>query len=104
MSEAANIILYHQEHYDGSGYPKGARLDQIPIGARIFMVIDALDSITSDRPYRKANSFDFAKAEIQRMKVVSLILRLWILLSKKRKSYVEWSILNVITLLTLINT
>ncbi len=68
ISKAANIILYHQEHYDGSDYPKGVRSNQIPLGALIFMIIDTLDSITSDRPYRKANSFDFAKAEIQRMK------------------------------------
>lgn len=68
MTEAANIILYHQEHYDGSGYPEGLHSDEIPLGARIFMVIDTLDSITSDRPYRKANSFDFAKAEILLMR------------------------------------
>jgi len=68
MTGAANIILYHQEHYDGSGYPEGLHSDQIPLGARIFMVIDTLDSITSDRPYRKANSFEFAKAEILLMR------------------------------------
>ena len=47
--------------------PKGLSGSQIPLGARLFMVIDTLDAITSDRPYRKANSFDIAKAEILRM-------------------------------------
>lgn len=67
MTEAANIILCHEERYDGSGYPKGLRGNHIPLGARLFMVIDTLDAITSDRPYRKKNSFDAAKAEIHRM-------------------------------------
>lgn len=68
MTDAANIILCHEERYDGSGYPKGLSGDRIPLGARLFMVIDALDSITSNRPYRKSHSFEFAKAEILRMK------------------------------------
>ncbi|MGR9099160.1 MAG: HD-GYP domain-containing protein [Gammaproteobacteria bacterium] len=67
MTDAAGIILTHEERYDGSGYPRGLQADQIPLGARLFMVIDALDAITSDRPYRKGESFDAAKAEIVRM-------------------------------------
>ena len=67
MAEAANIILCHEEHFDGSGYPRGLRGDEIPLGARLFTVIDILDAITSDRPYRKEGSFDLAKAEILRM-------------------------------------
>ena len=67
MSEAANIILCHEERYDGTGYPHNLKGDGIPLGARLFMVIDILDAITSDRPYRKGNSFDFAKTEIVRM-------------------------------------
>ena len=67
MGEAANIILCHEERYDGSGYPRGLSDNDIPLGARLFMVIDTLDAITSDRPYRKGNSFDAAKAEILRM-------------------------------------
>lgn len=63
MSEAANIILCHEERYDGTGYPHNLKGDGIPLGARLFMVIDTLDAITSDRPYRKGNSFDFAKTE-----------------------------------------
>jgi putative nucleotidyltransferase with HDIG domain len=66
LAEASEIVYSHQEHYDGSGYPNGLVGSQIPIGARIFAVSDALDAITSDRPYRKACSFDAARAEILR--------------------------------------
>jgi putative nucleotidyltransferase with HDIG domain len=66
LAEAAEIVYAHQEYYDGSGYPRGQRGAEIPIGARIFAVADALDAITSDRPYRKARSFDDARAEILR--------------------------------------
>lgn len=66
LSEAAEIVFSHQEHFDGSGYPNGLRGAEIPIGARIFAVADTLDAITSDRPYRKARSFDAAREEILR--------------------------------------
>jgi putative nucleotidyltransferase with HDIG domain len=66
LSEAAAIVYTHQEHYDGSGYPSGLKGSEIPIGARIFAVADALDAITSDRPYRSARSFDAARSEILR--------------------------------------
>ena len=66
LSEASEIVYSHQEHFDGSGYPKKLRGTEIPIGARIFAVADALDAITSDRPYRKARSFDTAREEILR--------------------------------------
>ena len=67
MADAANIILCHEERYDGTGYPKGLSGNDIPLGVRLFMVIDTLDAITSDRPYRKGGSFDSAKAEILRV-------------------------------------
>jgi len=66
LSEAAEIVFSHQEKFDGTGYPNGLRGGEIPIGARIFAVADALDAITSDRPYRKARSFDVAREEILR--------------------------------------
>jgi putative nucleotidyltransferase with HDIG domain len=66
LAGAAEIVFCHQEHYDGTGYPRGIRGREIPIGARIFAVGDALDAITSDRPYRKAQSFDAAREEILR--------------------------------------
>ena len=67
MAEAAEIVLSHEERYDGGGYPRGLRGEAIPWGARLFSVIDTLDAMTSDRPYRKGLSFDAAKAEILRL-------------------------------------
>jgi len=66
LAEAAEIVFSHQEHFDGSGYPGGLRGVEIPVGSRIFAVADTLDAITSDRPYRKARSFDAAREEILR--------------------------------------
>ena len=66
LQEAAEIVYAHQEHYDGSGYPRRLKGEQIPLGARIFAVADTLDAITSDRPYRKATSFSAARMEIKR--------------------------------------
>lgn len=67
MKEAAEIVLSHEERFDGSGYPRGLRGEQICLGARLFAVIDTLDAMTSDRPYRKAGSFEQARDEIIRM-------------------------------------
>jgi putative nucleotidyltransferase with HDIG domain len=66
LKEVGNIILYHHERYDGAGYPKGFKKDEIPIEARIFALADALDAITSYRPYREKRDFDAAKKEIQK--------------------------------------
>src|SRR5206468_11645463 len=49
LSEAAEIVFAHQEHFDGTGYPNQLRGAEIPIGARIFAIADTLDAITSDR-------------------------------------------------------
>lgn len=67
MVEAAEIVRSHEERFDGSGYPRGLRGEQICFGARLFAVIDTLDAITSDRPYRKASSFEQARDEIVKM-------------------------------------
>lgn len=67
MQEAANIVLSHEERFDGSGYPRGLSGEEIPLGARLFAVIDTLDAMTSDRPYRKGLDFVTAKTEIQQM-------------------------------------
>jgi putative nucleotidyltransferase with HDIG domain len=66
LREAAEIVLSHQEYYDGTGYPRGLKHEAIPLGARIFAVADALDAMISDRPYRKAQSISHARAEINR--------------------------------------
>ena len=64
MEEAAELILSHEERFDGTGYPRGLRGQQIPLSARLFAMIDTLDAMTSDRSYRKALSFDQARTEI----------------------------------------
>ena len=64
VREAGNIILYHHEKYDGTGYPEGLKNQEIPVEARIFALADALDAITSHRPYRKERDFPAAKKEI----------------------------------------
>jgi putative nucleotidyltransferase with HDIG domain len=66
LREAAQIVLAHQEYFDGTGYPRGLKGEQIPLGARIFAVADALDAMVSDRPYRKALSIQYARDEINR--------------------------------------
>lgn len=67
LAAAAEVILAHEERFDGSGYPRGLKGEAIPWGARLFAVIDTLDAMTSDRPYRKGLSFDTAKEEIRRL-------------------------------------
>jgi response regulator RpfG family c-di-GMP phosphodiesterase len=65
LSPAAEIVLCHQERWDGKGYPGGLAGDKIPLSARIFAVVDTLDAMTSDRPYRKALPFETALNEIR---------------------------------------
>jgi len=66
VRQVGNIILSHHERYDGKGYPARLKKDGIPLEARIFAVADALDAITSHRPYRKVRDFKAAKKEIVR--------------------------------------
>ena len=66
LQEAADIVYSHQERYDGSGYPRGLKGDQIPLGARIFAIADTFDAMTSDRPYRAAQSISSGRREIER--------------------------------------
>jgi response regulator RpfG family c-di-GMP phosphodiesterase len=63
---AVPIVYSHHEKWDGSGYPRGLAAEEIPVGARIFSVVDAFDAMTFDRPYSKAIAFDAAKAELKR--------------------------------------
>lgn len=60
----AEIILSHHERFDGCGYPNQLRGEEIPIGSRIFAIVDTLDAMTSDRPYRKTLPFAMAASEI----------------------------------------
>lgn len=66
VKEVGNIILYHHERYDGRGYPRGLKKEEIPLEARIFALADALDAITSHRPYRPEKNFRTARNEIIR--------------------------------------
>jgi putative nucleotidyltransferase with HDIG domain len=66
LSQVAEIVYSHHEHYDGTGYPRGLAGEEIPLGARIFAAADAYDAMTSDRPYRPALSHSQAIDEIER--------------------------------------
>jgi response regulator RpfG family c-di-GMP phosphodiesterase len=66
LRDAAEIVLAHQEFFNGTGYPRGLKEEQIPLGARIFTVADSLDAMISDRPYRKALPMAHAREEIRR--------------------------------------
>ena len=63
---AAEIVLAHQEFYDGSGYPRGSRGEQIPLGARILSIANALDAMLSGGRYRNAVPMSHAPEEIRR--------------------------------------
>jgi HD-GYP domain-containing protein (c-di-GMP phosphodiesterase class II) len=82
LRSVAAIVLYHQEWYNGSGYPEGLAGEEIPLGARIVQILDAWDAMTSDRSYRKAMPKAAAIAELRRQegtqfdpKLVALFLR-----------------------------
>jgi hypothetical protein len=83
LGPVAQMVLYHQEWYDGRGYPEGLKGEEIPLGARIVAALDAWDAMTSDRPYRKALGREIAIKELQKgsgtqfdPKVVDTFLRL----------------------------
>lgn len=66
LSKAAEVVLSHHERFDGNGYPRGLRGKEIPLGARIFSVVDAYDAMRSTRSYRKGMKPADALAEIRR--------------------------------------
>ncbi len=66
LAEAAEIVYSHQERFDGTGYPRGLKGEGIPLGSRLFSVADTLDAITSNRPYRPAQTLEAAIEEIQK--------------------------------------
>lgn len=66
LGPVAQMVLYHQEWFNGQGYPEGLKGEEIPLGARIVAVIDAWDAMTSDRPYRKALGRDVAVGELRK--------------------------------------
>ena len=66
LNQISKIVRSHHERYDGRGYPDGLKGQEIPLGARIMAVADAYDAITSERPYRGAESHNYAMKEITR--------------------------------------
>jgi response regulator RpfG family c-di-GMP phosphodiesterase len=64
QGEGLRIVRSHHERWDGAGYPDGLVHDEIPLGARVFAVADTLDAMTSDRPYRRALTWNDAHGEI----------------------------------------
>ncbi|MFA5140378.1 MAG: HD domain-containing phosphohydrolase [Elusimicrobiota bacterium] len=83
LGPVAQMVLYHQEWFNGKGYPEGLRADEIPLGSRIVAVVNAWEAMLSDRPYRKALSRETAMAELRKMagtqfdpKVIEAFLRI----------------------------
>lgn len=66
LERAAQVVLFHHEHFAGGGYPYGLAGEQIPLEARLFSIADTVDAITSDRPYRKGQGFEVARREVER--------------------------------------
>ena len=66
LEQLSRIILHHHERLDGLGYPQGVDGNHIPLESRIIAVADAFDAITSHRPYRNAQPYEFGIEEIRR--------------------------------------
>jgi putative two-component system response regulator len=66
LESAIPVVAQHHERWDGGGYPAGLRGQEIDIKARIFAVADCVDAVTSDRPYRRANTYEAASGELHR--------------------------------------
>ncbi|NLT94446.1 MAG: diguanylate cyclase, partial [Clostridia bacterium] len=66
LQGSLEIILHHHENYDGSGYPKGLKGEEIPFGARILRIVDSFDALITNRPYKEAMSKEQALEELKR--------------------------------------
>lgn len=66
MQEAVQVVYSHHERYDGKGYPRRLRGEEIPVAARLFSIVDTVDAITCNRPYRKAQPFEKAYDELRK--------------------------------------
>jgi hypothetical protein len=64
LERALEVVLHHHERWDGGGYPGGLAGEEVPLWARIFAVVDAVDAMTSDRPYRPAMHYEAALARV----------------------------------------
>ncbi len=66
LESVREIVLTHHEHVDGSGYPRGLKGPEIPLGSAVFCVVDAFDAMVHARPYRQPMSYEEARQEIRR--------------------------------------
>lgn len=66
LGDSVDVVKFHHERFDGDGYPHGMKGTDIPLVARIFSIVDAFDAITTDRPYRRAQTPEEALEEIKR--------------------------------------
>ena len=89
LQQEAEIVHSHHERFDGKGYPRGDRSEQIPIGARIFSIVDTFDAITSDRPYRAGQSIPIALEEIRNQRATQFDPRLVDIFLKMQESELE---------------
>ena len=67
LADASEIVLMRHERFDGSGYPRGLKGNEILLGARIFAIADTLDAMTSERPYQRAVPFEAARERIHHL-------------------------------------
>jgi HD-GYP domain-containing protein (c-di-GMP phosphodiesterase class II) len=67
LKQSLDIPLCHHEKWDGSGYPRGLKGEEIPLTARIFCIVDVYDALTSDRPYRMAWPKDKVLEHIEKL-------------------------------------
>jgi HD-GYP domain-containing protein (c-di-GMP phosphodiesterase class II) len=95
------LVYHHHERYDGTGYPDGLKGEDIPLGARIISVADAFESMTADRPYRKALPLEEAFAELRFCSGKQFdpeIVKVFLKLAEQGNLDLEWSQTRVITL------
>jgi putative nucleotidyltransferase with HDIG domain len=95
------MVYHHHERFDGTGYPDGLRGEEIPLGARIISLADAFESMTSDRPYRKALPIEEAVAELRYgsgRQFDPRVVEVFMKLAEEGKIELEWSQSRVITL------
>lgn len=84
FKDISEVVLYHHERWDGKGYPKGLKEEEIPLASRILAVCDSVDAMKSDRPYRKSISDEICREEINKNKgtmydsqIAECMLRNW---------------------------
>jgi len=76
LKEAAVLVRYHHEQPDGKGYPHGLKGDEVPVGSRILLCVDAFDAMTSDRPYRKGMAVEKVLDQFDKWKGIQFDLEI----------------------------